>query len=424
MRSARKYEFRAGVVVLLAVAGYLGMVSLAGGGPGFMASRRTIDVVFRDGQGIRVGSPVRVAGIDAGRVTGVDLAEVEGILRARVRLTVPADLAARLKQDLKVTIQASLTGTPCVNIVSSGRSEVALVPGQLVQGVESSFLDPVLEQVGLGPVERSHLSHTIAEVRETVDAAGPKVRLVMGELEEAMAGLHETSEKVRPAIESVVGRVDQMAKAFEEARLDQTVQRVGHVVAEAEGVMAANRATLEETLVNIRDLSGGVKELLATEGPKVDTLLEGLNGTRVRADHFLGQASVVATQGAEVLTQNRANLDRSMSNVKEATDFGVQLVQKLYGNPFYLSPFYKPTKEDIQAQEVYDVANTFMVGAKELSDAVTKLEAIRSTKPLPQMTAEEQKYYNQLFQRAWTLQTQLEAANRQLVEGLKQSTKR
>ena len=101
-----------------------------------------------------------------------------------------------------------------------------------------------------------------------------------------------------------------------------------------------------------------------------------------------------------------------MSNVKEATDFGVQLVQKLYGNPFYLSPFYKPTKEDIQAQEVYDVANTFMVGAKELSDAVTKLEAIRSTKPLPQMTAEEQKYYNQLFQRAWTLQTQLEQANR------------
>ncbi len=424
MKRGRKYELRAGLVVLLAVAGYMGMVSLAGRGPGFLAARRSIDVVFRDGQGIRVGSPVRVAGIDAGRVTGVDLAEVDGILRARVRLGVPAELAARLRQDVQVTIQASLTGTACVNIVSSGRSEVALVPGQLVQGVESSFLDPVLEQVGLGPVERSHLSHTIAEVRGTVDAASPRIQQVLGGLQDTVAGLRDTTEKVRPAIETAVGRVEQMAKSFEEAKLDETVQRAGLVMEEAEGMVKANRATMEETLANLRDLSGGLKELVAAEGPKMGTLIEGLNSTRVRADHFLGQASVVATQGAEMLTQNRANLDRSLANVKEASDFGVRLVQKLYGNPFYLSPFYKPTKEDIQAQEVYDLANTFMVGAKELSDAVTKLEAIRSSKPLPQMTPEEQKYYNQLFQRAWTLQTQLEKANRELAEGLRQSTRR
>ena len=125
----------------------------------------------------------------------------------------PADLAARLKQDLQVTIQASLTGTPCVNIVSSGRSEVALVPGQLVQGVESSFLDPVLEQVGLGPVERSHLSHTIAEVQGDGGRGGAEGAQVLGELQETVAGLHDTSEKVRPAIESAVGRVDQMAQS-------------------------------------------------------------------------------------------------------------------------------------------------------------------------------------------------------------------
>lgn len=424
MRRATKREFRAGLVVLLALAGYMGAVSLAGGGPGFLARRQTIDVVFRDGQGIRVGSPVRVAGIEAGRVTAVDLAEVEGVLRARVRLSMAADLATRLRQDVKVTIQAGLTGTTCVNIVSTGRSDVALVPGQLVQGVESSFFDPVLEQVGLGPVERSHLSHTIAEVRQTVDAAGPRIRQVLGNLQEAVAGLRETADTVRPAIESAVGRVEHMAQALDEAKLDETLVRVGAVVTQAEGLIVETRPNLQATLTNVRDLSGSARSLVTTTGPKVATLVDGLNSTRGRADYLLSQAGVVAAQGAEVMTQNRANIDRTMANVKDATDFGVKLVQKLYGNPFYLSPFYKPNKEDVRAQEFYDMANTFMVGAKELNDAVTKLQAIRSAKPLAQMTPEELKNYNLLFQRAYTLQGQLEQSNQHFAEGLRQSTRR
>ena len=173
-RSSR--EVGVGLLVVLAIAGLAGLMVVSGGGPGFLAPRRTIDVVFRDGQGLRVGSPVRVAGIDSGRVESIDLAEVEGILRARVRVSIPTTLAVKLRQDVKVAVQSGLTGQCIVNIVSSGRSSVALVPGQVVMGVESSFFDPVLEQVGLGPVERSHLSHTIAEVRQTVDAASPRLR--------------------------------------------------------------------------------------------------------------------------------------------------------------------------------------------------------------------------------------------------------
>ena len=46
-------------------------------------------------------------------------------------------------------------------------------------GVETSFFDPIIEQVGLGPVERNHLSHTIAEVRQTVDSIGPRLRQML-----------------------------------------------------------------------------------------------------------------------------------------------------------------------------------------------------------------------------------------------------
>jgi phospholipid/cholesterol/gamma-HCH transport system substrate-binding protein len=422
-RNSRR-ELRAGLVVVAAVAGYMGLVSLAGGGPGFLAPRRSIDVIFRDGQGVRVGSPVRVAGIDAGRVTAVDLKEVDGILRARVRLSVTAELASRLKQDVKVTIQSGLTGTPCVNVVSSGASGVALVPGQVVQGVESSFFDPVLEQVGLGPVERSHLSHTIAEVRKTVDETGPRLKGILAQLQDAASGLRETSDTVRPAIESAVGRVEHVAQTIDEAKLDQTIRRVDALLADVGAVVSESRPMLGQTLTNVRDLTGRTNQMVAAEGPKVSALLTGLGTTRTKVDTLVGQATVLSSQGIDLLATNRASLDRTMTNVKDTTDYGLKLVQKLYANPFYLSPFYKPTAEDIRAQEFYDLANQSMTAARELNDAVSRLQAVRTGKNLQQMTPDELKNYNLLFDRAYRLQAQLEQASRQLSEGLRDSTRR
>jgi phospholipid/cholesterol/gamma-HCH transport system substrate-binding protein len=409
-------DVRLGLAVLLALVGLIGFVGLAGSGPGFLSSRRTIRVDFRDGQGIRVGSPVRVAGIDAGRVTAVELAEVEGTLRARLRISIPLDLAQMLRQDVKIAIESGLTGTSVVNIVHSGRSSVPLVSGQVVQGVESSFFDPVLEQVGLGPVERDHLRHIIAEVRQTAEVAGPRLRQVSSSLQETVAQLREAIEAARPAITETASKVEAIAQRLDAAKVEQTLARLDHLVQTADALLTENRPVLTETLA-------GVRGMITTDAPKIEALLDGLNGTRVRVDHVLASAGIMATQGAELLTSNRANLDRTAANVREATDYGSRLVQKLYGNPFYLSPFYKPTKEDVRAQEVYDAASTFLTGAKELRDAITQLQAIRS-KPVQQLTASEREAYQRLYDRAWTLQGQLERTSQQLAEGLRETTRR
>src|SRR6516165_5103812 len=129
-------EIWVGLVVLVALAGLIVLVSLASDGPGFLAPQRTIDVVFRDAQGIRVGSPVRVAGLDTGNVVDTDMVEVEGTLRAKVRISLPAKLVKMLRKDVKVTIQPALTGMSHVNIVSTGRSGVPLVAGDLITGIE------------------------------------------------------------------------------------------------------------------------------------------------------------------------------------------------------------------------------------------------------------------------------------------------
>jgi phospholipid/cholesterol/gamma-HCH transport system substrate-binding protein len=431
MSPATAREVRLGFLVLLTLGALFGFVALAGGGPGFLAPRRTVDVAFRDGQGLRVGCPVRVAGIDAGRVTAIELdAAPEGTLRARVRLSLPASLASRLRQDARITIQAGLTGQSCVNVVDSGRSPVALVPGQVIEGVESSFFDPVLQQVGLGPVERSHLSHTIAEVRATVDAAGPGLRGVLASLQEAVASLRETTDAAKPAVLAASGRLKEVAEGLDTAKLNTALARLDAITAEAEAMLAEGRpevkralAGANETIAGMKDLTGQARAAVAADVPKVDALLDGLAGTRVRLDRVLERSEVIAGQGAELLTSQRANLDRTVANAREASEYGSRLVQKLYGNPFYLSPFYKPTKEDVAAQEFYDTTATFLTGAKELKDAITSLQALRS-KPIAEMTKAEQEAYQQLFNRAWALHGQLEQTSRQLAEGLRTSTRR
>src|SRR4051812_12416988 len=395
MSSGSHREVGVGVLVLLTIVGLVGLLVVSGGGPGYLAPRRTIDVVFRDGQGLRVGSPVRVAGIDSGRVEAIDLAEVEGTLRARVKISIPTALATKLRQDVKVAVQSGLTGQCVVNIASSGRSSVALVPGQIVMGVESSFFDPVLEQVGLGPVERTHLSHTIAEVRQTVDAAGPRLRRALGAMQDAAVGLQETVEQTKPKVVATAGHVEEMAGKIEDARIEELIKTLRALTVQAEMLMRETRPKVGDTLTNIAELSATANAIAKDEKPKVDALLVGLNGTRTRADRVLANAEAMTGTGASILAKNRGDIERVMANARDASDFGVKLVQKLVANPFYLSPFYKPTPADLKAQEVYASANVFMNGAKELKDSVASLKAMQA-----RGTDQEKAAYNALYLKA------------------------
>ncbi len=411
-------EVRAGLVVLVGLVALVGLLSLAAGGPGFLTSRRAIDIVFKDGQGIRPGCPVRVAGIDAGRVTSVELSEYEGVLHAHVRILMPEEIANRLRQDVQITVESGLTGQSLINVVSSGRSKVALVRGQVVRGVESSFFDPILEQVGLGPVERTHLSHTIAEVRETVDAAGPRLRTMLAALQEASTEMKDTMASVRPRIESTVAEVETLARGVDDAKIQDAIERVHRLIAQLDATLAETRPVALATLQNLEGLSGNVDNLLKANRGQIDAMIAGMNATRTRLDAVLANTEVLTGQGAQILTKNRTDVDRIVSNVKDTTGYGLKLVQKLYGNPFYLSPFYKPKPEDIRAEEMYDAANTFLLGAKEFADALKTLQAMQGHAT----TKLERDAYNDLFKRAWELTGMLGQTQSQLAERLKQNT--
>jgi phospholipid/cholesterol/gamma-HCH transport system substrate-binding protein len=413
-------EIWVGLVVIVALSGLLTLVGMASDGPGFLASRRIIDVVFRDAQGIRIGSPVRVAGLDTGHVVDVDFVEVEGSLRARVRLSLPVSLVKKFRQDVKVTISPALTGMSHVNIVSTGRMGVALVSGQLIPGVETSFFDPIIEQVGLGPVERNHLSHTIAEVRQTVDSIGPRVRQVLGSLQETASNLHELSESIRPTLESTAGNVEELTRRINTntPKFESLLGRVDELAAQTQGYLSDNRENVRLSVTSLRDLTASINDVVVKDRGKVERLLDGLEVSRARADRVLYQTDQIAGQVGTILARSGAEVERSVSNVRDATDWANKLVQKIYTNPFVLSPFYKPSHEDLRVQSVYDTALVFTKGASELRDAVKTLEAM-AARPA---TQQQQQEMLQLQQSVRMLTDQLNETSSRLAEAMKRPT--
>jgi phospholipid/cholesterol/gamma-HCH transport system substrate-binding protein len=415
-------EIRVGLVVVLALSALMGLLAMASGGPGFLSDRRQIDVDFKNGQGIRPGSQVRIAGVESGRVLAVTLAEVDGSLRARVRLAVPADLAIRLKQDARIAIESSLTGQTRVNILSIGQSSVMLEPGKVLLGVETSMFDPILEQVGLGPVERSNISHMIGEVRSTIDATTPKVKKIVGAIDETVTGLKETADAVRPVVVSAVASVDEATKRVAAAspKVELALGQVATLTARVDALLAENRPNIKETIASIRELSSTLKVVVNRDQEKVSGLLDHLNGTMNRSDLALYNIKQISDLGLAMLTRNKVDVERTVANLKDASDWGSKLIQKIYANPFVLSPLYKPTLEDVRVQSVYDSAQVFANGAMKLDDAMKTLELLQSKPNSPQQRDELEIVRRQVAE----VTARLNTMSQQLSEAMKPRTRR
>jgi phospholipid/cholesterol/gamma-HCH transport system substrate-binding protein len=411
-------EIWVGLIVIVAVAGLIGLVGLASDGPGFLAPQRTIDVVFRDAQGLRVGSPVRVAGLDTGNVVDVSVVEVKGALRALVRITLPSNLVKKLREDVKVTIQPALTGMSHVNVVSTGQSNLPLEPGkQPIIGVETSFFDPIIEQVGLGPVERNDIRHIIGEARQTVDSVAPRLRQILATLQETSSNLHEMSSAIRPAVASTVDQVEDLTRRINlnTPRIEATLAQIEGLTGQVHGILGDNRENVRQSLSSVRDLTASLHDVVLKDRVKVERLLDGMDTMRARSERVLYQADQISSQIGNILARSRAEIERSVSNVRDATDWADKLVQKIYTNPFVLSPFYKPSHEDLRVQAVYDAALVFTHGAQELRDAIKTLETLSAR----QTTAQQQQDVQQLQQSIRVLANQLNESSQRLADSLK-----
>jgi phospholipid/cholesterol/gamma-HCH transport system substrate-binding protein len=189
---------------------------------------------------------------------------------------------------------------------------------------------------------------------------------------------------------------------------------------ELHGIVAENRANVRQTMASIRDLTASLTDVVGKDRLKVERLLDGLDVMRARSERVLYQVDQIAGQIAAILVRGRTEIERSVTNIRDATDWGNRLVQKIYANPYVLSPFYKPNHEDLRVHAAYDTALEFTKGAQELRDAAKTLEALAARPANPQQQQEIQ----QLQQRIAILNNQLGETSQRLAEAIRQGNGR
>ena len=85
---------------------------------------------------------------------------------------------------------------------------------------------------------------------------------------------------------------------------------------------------------------------MAKDRAKVEKMLDGLEVTRTRADRVLYQADQIAGQVVECPGRSRAEIERSVTNIRDATDWANKTVQKIYANPIVVTPVLQAIAED------------------------------------------------------------------------------
>jgi phospholipid/cholesterol/gamma-HCH transport system substrate-binding protein len=236
-------------------------------------------------------------------------------------------------------------------------------------------------------------------------------------LQETTNNLREMSDSIRPAVESTVGHVEDMTRKInaKAPELERIITHVEGITREGEGYLVDNREAIRTTLASVRDVSGSINPIVARDLPKLEKLLDGAETSRARADRVLYQADQIAGQVSTILAHSRSEIERSITNTRDATDWANKLVQKIFTNPFVLSPFYKPNHEDLRVQAVYDMVLVYTKGAQELHDSIKTLEAMSSRPATPQ----QQEELRQLQQKVQMVSEQMSDLSTRMAEGLK-----
>ena len=86
------------------------------------------------------------------------------------------------------------------------------------------------------------------------------------------------------------------------------------------GILAENRENVRQSVSSARDLTASLNDVVVKDRVKVEQLLDGVDSMRARSERVLYQADQISGQVGSILARSRAEIERSVTNVRDATD--------------------------------------------------------------------------------------------------------
>ena len=306
-------QLKVGLVVIIGIVLLIVLIVNAANSP-WSVSGEVLQVNFNNAGDLRVGAKVQLAGVQVGKVTSVELNQ-DGT-RVEVQMRVK-NAFQRLRQGCQVKVGI---------IGFVGEAYIHLTNGP----VENPNLKPAdLPLIGKDPIDLSELAtrgdYIVRQGTEFLESANQFLELNQGNISASIVEMRALIEQTSRSLTEIVGSTDEVVKNLNriaqenDFRLAQTYKRFNRLMDRLESdtllissqIGDINRAVLElvdrnsspveqvivdlqtgatnfrqlseqldqnlaELTAGLSDLIAQSKEVIATETPKVDQLLENL----------------------------------------------------------------------------------------------------------------------------------------------------
>lgn len=361
----------AGIFILATIALVTtGIILIAG--PSMFAVKRSYQARFPisvDLAGLRVGDDVRLGGSKLGSVTAIEIVTEEAEPHTIVRFAIPTRV--RLKTDAQINVSASFTGLAQLNIPVIGSGPDATEKDVLAG--RGGGLGAVLESMQrLAP----KVDATITDVQLAVASVRSNT---IPKFNSTLAAYERIGTRGVELIDHVQTKVD---PAFE--RYNAVAENAALAAKNIGDLVGPNNGELRSSLTNVKELTAELKVKVPALVDRVAGITEKVAATLDRAGDMLEKfkdtgenAKVASATVRELVARNSGRIESIIVSSRASAENLRLASSEIRRSPWRL--LYKPSKDEMLNQDLFNATREFAEGASQLADVATTLQGLRDS---------------------------------------------
>lgn len=350
-----KASLMAGSLLIFGLVGFIVISAIISGSIERLTPTESYTVRFnlRQGTGgLSEGASVLMGGQPVGHVTKIGFA-LEGGVPQGVDVKVRVKSSHTLYRDAMFVLERPLVGLGAsLNIVSVGTAQAGVLePDSVV--IANLALPAFLTAAGFGAEQVEQLKNTLANTADIVERADGITARLETDLDVLMEDFKTFSSELA---QLKAGEVRSNANAM--------IDDFRSLIEESRELLRVNRPRIDDTL------SSAQRTMARFEGEHSEAALTAIE----RAGEAAENLADVADEAADLLTQEKPGILRTLANARLASDQLRLATIEIRRNPWKL--LARPDTKELREELFYDAARVYATAASDLQDAGASLEAI------------------------------------------------
>jgi len=259
------------------------------------------------------------------------------------------------------------------------------IPNEIIPG---TLAPPTfLGQAGYGPEQKEQLQIILQRGKEISNQVSDMVGSAKSQLDGTLGSLKAAAEQINDATGRVNTRLPDWLELITQALVntrsatgeaEQRLIQAKALIATVQQAIDENRAVVDRILSNTERATANV----ATLTEKVNTELYGtVKDTLADGRRALGAFAEVGEKAAQFVTEKTPELGRIVANARLSADQMKLMMTEVRRNPWRL--LYQPTRREIEEELTYDAARTYAEAVGQLRAASDSLQAVLSAGSTP-----------------------------------------